>query len=373
MNPTAPSPVQRLQAISQAREWVMEGKLASHSGVPDWVVHSWQHCLGLGMRPNDRVEFEAIDSAQLKRLKAQHLRLREAAQDELARLSRTISGSQYFALLTDAQGVVVDVAGNPNQRDRRVHAIARLGVDLSESRIGTSAIGAALAHQRPVWLHRGEHFFNDTSVYSCAGAPIAGPDGQCLGMLDLTGVMALERPELQHLVAQSARSIETALLRAHPHRLVMRLNWPGRLRNDDTDACLLLDDEGFICARNSLATQLLQLPAGLVPLTDVFAASEGQIHDMQRSNTPLELPLWSGLTVQCLVQPSHAMGAVSSLPTPEVPDLQETGALKRVQDSMIHKALQAAKGNVVLAAKTLGISRATLYRRLSRRGGNGQH
>ena len=77
--------------------------------------------------------------------------------------------------------------------------------------IGTSAIGAALGERQPVWLHRGEHFFNDTSVYSCAGAPLIGPTGACVGMLDLTGIDAPERPELKHLVARSARAIEDAL------------------------------------------------------------------------------------------------------------------------------------------------------------------
>jgi hypothetical protein len=38
-------------------------------------------------------------------------------------------------------------------------------------------------------------------------------------MLDLTGIDAAERPELKHLVAQSARSIENALT------LARRMRW----------------------------------------------------------------------------------------------------------------------------------------------------
>ena len=37
-------------------------------------------------------------------------------------------------------------------------------------------------------------------------------------MLDLTGIDAAERPELKHLVAQSARSIENALTLARAAR-----------------------------------------------------------------------------------------------------------------------------------------------------------
>ena len=350
---------QRLERIEQARHWVMHQGGGQPSGVSDWVVRSWQRCLARGQLPSTRVEFDVIRAQQQQAIKEQHLLLRQAAQAEIQRLCRAISGTHYFALLTDSNGVVVDVGGEPDHRDKRVHAIARIGVDLSENQIGTSAIGAALGEKRPVWLHRGEHFFDDTSVYSCAGAPISAPNGTCMGMLDLTGVMTVERPELQHLVALSARSIEEALLQLQPHQLALRLNWPGHLQNNGADACLLIDDEAHICARNSLASQLLQLPAGKVRLADVFATPEHQIYDLARRTTPTELPLWNGLTVQCVAI------TLSPIEVPTSPRIHMgQGPLKQVQDQMIAKALQAAKGNVGQAAKALGISRATLYRRI---------
>lgn len=350
---------QRLQRIDQARQCIMHDGKDQSPGVSEWVVKSWQRCLERGQRPSDPVEFDLILAHHQSQLQDQHRELRLAAQTEIQRLCRAISGTQYFALLTDAHGVVVDVGGDPDHRDKRVHAIARIGVDLSEARIGTSAIGAALGEQRPVWLHRGEHFYNDTSVYSCAGAPIAAPDGSSMGMLDLTGVMTVERPELQHLVALSARSIEDALLVAQPHQLALRLNWPGHLQNNASDACILIDDESHICARNSLATQLLQLPVGRVRLADVFATPEHQIHDLARRETPTDLPLWNGLTVQCL-----AMTGLASVNRSAPMANPDTSPLRQVQDTMIAKALQAARGNVGQAAKALGIGRATLYRRI---------
>ncbi|NBO14929.1 MAG: histidine kinase [Betaproteobacteria bacterium] len=366
MNPLA-TPSQRLQLIDQARHQVMLEGAQRSADVAEWVTRSWQRCLQRGRRPDERVEFDLIETQRQNALKEQHQALRSAAQAEIQRLCRAISGTHYFALLTDASGVVVDVGGNPNHRDRRVHAIARIGVDLSELSVGTSAIGAALGEQRSVWLHRGEHFFNDTSVYSCAGAPIASPDGRSLGMLDLTGVMTVERPELQHLVSLSARSIEETLLGLQPHRLALRLNWPGHLQNSSADACILLDDEGHICARNSLATQLLRLPVGRVPLSDVFAAPESQIYDLALRPEPTELPLWSGLTVQCVARaasPGNLGTAPLAMALHSAPLARDAGVLKRVEDSMIAQAMKAAKGHVSEAAKALGISRATLYRRL---------
>ena len=50
---------------------------------------------------------------------------------------------RYFAMLTNARGVVIDVQGAVDG-DPRSQLIGRVGVDLSEAAVGTTAIGAAL-------------------------------------------------------------------------------------------------------------------------------------------------------------------------------------------------------------------------------------
>ena len=75
-----------------------------------------------------------------------------------------------------------------------------------------------------------------------------------------------------------------------------------------------------------------------------------------------EVPLWSGLRLNAqallrnqrarLVDTTAAAGP-SALP------------LKDLETSLILQAVRDARGNVAQAAKTLGISRATVYRKLS--------
>jgi hypothetical protein len=76
-------------------------------------------------------------------------------------------------------------------------------------------------------------------------------------MLDLTGIDTAERPELKHLVAQSARSIENALALSQPHSLLVRLNWPGRTLGDESDGLLCLDADGWVTAANPTARQMV--------------------------------------------------------------------------------------------------------------------
>ena len=353
-------PVNRLTQIEQARLNVMnEGAFAS-PWLSDWISQSWQRCLQQGMQPHDEVGFAPLSQAQINRTLDRNHDFVQAARPELERLGRAIAGTSFFALITDAQGVVIDVGGGIDRHDKRVDAIARIGIDLSEQAVGTTAISAALNTQKPVWLHRGEHFFNDTSVYSCAGAPLWNGQGECIGMLDLTGVMSQERPELMHLAALSACSISNALLLRQAHHLLLRLNWPGRLTGDDHDGLLLLDEEGRVLGANLLAREMLNLVKHTQPhASDLFAIPMGLLFDAATHANSMEVPLWSGLHLHIKA------GLQKTFQNASQP--AATGALHQIQSAVINKAIAHAKGNVAQAAKALGISRATLYRKLARK------
>ncbi|WP_424859488.1 helix-turn-helix domain-containing protein [Tepidimonas sp. HKU77] len=330
-------------------------------GIEPWIASSWRRCLARGQRPRERVVFDSVSTAAVRRaLDASHALRRAASPIIDHTLGRAMSDTGYFALLTDAQGIVIDVHGPVDAGNRHVHAIARVGVDLSEAAIGTSAIGAALAERTPVWLHRGEHFFDDTAVYSCAGAPLFDPDGACIGMLDLTGVMAPERRALKHLASVTARRIENALVRLRPHALGVRLTWPGHLPGDDDDGLLALDTDGRIVGANRTAIDMLDLrscASGWPHADEVFAVPCGDLFGAaRRGRGPIEVPTWSGLRVLALAQ-SGRDDAIHGAALP----------LKSREAALIRHAVAQAGGNVAEAARRLGISRATVYRKLGQR------
>jgi transcriptional regulator of acetoin/glycerol metabolism len=362
---------QRLQQIAHARQAVLhEGQGRSGMLAEPWIERSWRRCLDSGKRPDQQVSFEALSPQTLRRTEEANHVLVQAARPVLEKLGVAIASTRYFAILTNAQGVVVDVNGAIDRRDRRADLITRIGVDLSEASVGTTAIGAALAELQPVWLHRGEHFFQGNSAYSCAGAPLFGPDGRCAGMLDLTGVDAVERPELKHLVVQSARSIENALIQSRPHELLIRLNWSSRSLGDDMDGLVSLDPDGWVTGANPAARQMVPaLQAGAssaVHCSELFALPYEMLFDAAKGHTlgdaqAMDVPLWSGLRLHALpllrgqgLAPGRLdrRSAAQALP------------LKDVETALIRKAVNEAKGNVMKAARALGISRATVYRRL---------
>ena len=353
--------------------------------IEPWIVRSWQRCLANGHRPAQQLAFNVVSAPAVRRTADQHAALLQAARPVLAQLTRAVAGMHYFALLTDARGMVIEVQGAVDRNDPRAHAIGRVGIDLSEAAVGTAAIGAALAELQPVWLHRGEHFFEVNSGYSCAGAPLFGTHGQCVGMLDLTGVDVPQRPELRHLVARSARAIEDALFLQLPHALLLRINWPGSTLGGEGNGLMALDADGTVVGTNSMARQLvpqpLREPGVPVHCSDLLAMPWSLLFDAAKRQpaAPMDLPLWSGLRLQGLAQRNtatrHGVGVRTPLPLPHaapaVPVPSGPAPLRAAEAALIRQAVQNARGNVAEAARALGISRATVYRKLGAPKGHG--
>lgn len=359
----------RLAGIEQARRAaLLEHATLPAGSIAPWIERSWQRCISLGLQHHEAVTFSQVSTPQMRQTLEANQRLVQTAKPVLEHLARAIVNTRYFAILTDACGVVVDASGAIDHSDPRAHLITRVGTDLSERSIGTTAIGTALTELQPVWLHRGEHFFEATSVYSCAGAPLFGPDGACVGMLDVTGIDAQERPELKHLVVQSACKIENALVSAQPHAMLLRLNWPGNTMGTDADGILCLDADGWVTGANPVARQMVpgMATAGMatVHISEVFGIPYEQLFDAaKRPVSAVELPLWSGLRLQA----QAIARADETHPRQTSPSGAPTLALREVEAAMIRQAVVEARGNVGQAARALGISRATVYRKLGQR------
>jgi transcriptional regulator of acetoin/glycerol metabolism len=160
----------REAAIARARQLVLQERSPANTGfAAAWLERSWQRCLQLGLQPNQPVHFEVITPTQRAHTQESNQRLLQCAQGIMQGLGKAIANTGYFAILTNAQGIVLDTSGPIDRCDPRAGLITRIGTDLSEQRIGTTAIGSALSELHPVWLHRGEHFFLDNTHYTCAG------------------------------------------------------------------------------------------------------------------------------------------------------------------------------------------------------------
>ena len=111
-----------------------------------------------------------------------------AAQSELDHLYRMVRPAGYAVLFCDTDGVAVEHRGDESTSSLFRHWGTWLGGVWSEHIEGTNGIGTCIAEQRPLTIHRSQHFRARHADLSCSGAPIFDADGSLLAVLDVSAI-----------------------------------------------------------------------------------------------------------------------------------------------------------------------------------------
>jgi transcriptional regulator of acetoin/glycerol metabolism/AraC-like DNA-binding protein len=140
-----------------------------------------------------------------------------SAQEEIDRLYRVVREAGYTVLLCDTGGVAVEHRGDDADASRFRYWGTWLGGVWSEAIEGTNGIGTCIAEERPVTVHRSQHFRSRHIDLSCSAAPVFGVDGKLMAVLDVSAIDP-ELSERAHaltgaLTATAARAIASRLFR----------------------------------------------------------------------------------------------------------------------------------------------------------------
>ena len=81
---------------------------------------------------------------------------------------------------------------------------------------GTNAPGTALALGQPVQIFAAEHLASVVTGWSCAAAPVHGPDGRVLGAIDITGGDEVAGVATMLLVRATVAAVEAELRASAP-------------------------------------------------------------------------------------------------------------------------------------------------------------
>jgi len=121
---------------------------------------------------------------------------------------------QFIFAVGDAKGTLLWVEGDSAVRTaaERMNFVA--GAAWSEAEVGTNAPGTALAVGAPVRIAGIEHYNSAVRPWSCCAVPIHAPDGQMLGVVDLTGDERMATPRALALCRAAARTAEAELARS---------------------------------------------------------------------------------------------------------------------------------------------------------------
>jgi transcriptional regulator of acetoin/glycerol metabolism len=286
------------------------------------VAASWSRSLSHGLDPESRLPPRRLDPQQFSRAVERAGPLVALAQDVLDRLFQSVGDAGCCVLLTDNEGVPLARRSKVCD-DRDFHRLGLwTGAVWNEECGGTNGIGTSLAEGRPLTIYRDEHFFTRNIGLSCTVAPIRDGKGDIVAALDVSNARREHGEALMKLVANAtqdaAQKIESRYFR-----------------------------ESFRHARILMAPDTARGPGGLIAV-DRGDLIVGLSYAARRAY---------GLTDAQLGRPVNDVLA----PSPEPGD-----DLMAAERGAVLRALSRADNNVTAAARLLGVSRATLHRKIAR-------
>jgi len=350
--------------------------------VNEAVIQSWMRCTAARRDARQAVSFDPVTRSRMHACLTRNQQLLAAGNEDLQQLAAALLGTSCRVLLTDGQGVVIHASAPLGTAPQPLlDAGSRVGVNLAEGEIGTTAPGIVARVASACTVHGAEHFHEMLQTLHCAAAPIRDVHGRLAGVLDLSIEGSPFGFDAAGLVALYASTIENRLLRLQsPAHLVLQFQASPRVLGTPLEGLAGVDVNGQLAWLNPVAQRLTGANAlAHPPVDEVFGLAFGDLLALHRAREPQALRLPNGLTVWVRAHIGSAdgvdfnravaTGAPSAPPgdaAPHAPsaDAGPSSTLDDHRDRVITETLAACGGNIARAARQLGVSRGLLYRRL---------
>ncbi|MCU0554177.1 MAG: sigma-54-dependent Fis family transcriptional regulator [Syntrophales bacterium] len=176
--------------------------------VPDVIHESWRRCQESNVNPYTTRVDTVLDAKALGELLERNAELIEISRPFMQNLYGFVRGSGFVVALFDEQGFLLEVIGDADVVERIRKGNFVPGACWSEEEAGTNGCGTVLKMDRPVQVFATEHYCINSHKWTCSGAPIHDPDGDLIGVIDMTGPYLNANPHTLGMVAAAAYAIE---------------------------------------------------------------------------------------------------------------------------------------------------------------------
>lgn len=289
------------------------------------LAASWRRSRDLhGLDPAGSGAVRTLSGAEYSQAREHMDHLIHIAQASMDRLYLAVGGVGCCVLLADRHGVPVERRGAPGDDATFYGWGLWTGSVWSEESEGTNGIGTCIIEQRALTIHRDQHFHSRNTGLSCTVAPIHDHQGRLMAALDVS-------------------SCRADLTEAFGQLIGVAVN----------DAARRIEAENFRCA----------FPEARILLAPTADRTGGALIAVDRDDLVIgatrSARLALGITDEALASslPAADLLGWNADPREDMADSER---------SVILRALARAEGNISAAALLLGVSRATLHRKLAR-------
>lgn len=290
------------------------------------ITASWRRSmLHYGLTPNQQNTARHLSVSELRDAMQGMGLLLHVAKPIMEQLFRSVGRSGCCVVLTDMNGVILHRLINAADDISFDEWGLRSGAVWSEASQGTNGVGTCVVEERPVLIHKDQHFRYKNIGMICMGAPVFDIHGKIMAVLDVSSA----RNDLDRDLAQVIASYVTDIA-SRIEAEYFKASFTGAQivvadgYSSSGTPLLASDRDDLVIGANRAARRMLSLQ------DETFA-------------TPIP---------RCDLQ-SIKQGVTGLL------------AAERAE---VRKAIARTKGNMSAAAKDLQVSRATLYRLLKKHG-----
>lgn len=297
------------------------------------IVASWQRSRVLHeLNPNKVLAPERVSQQELNQTQERLGLLLNLSKTKLDQLYLAVGDVGCSVVLADKNGVAIARRG-AQQDDKTFNKWGLwTGAIWSEEREGTNGIGTCIIEKRPLTIHKDQHFSSKNTGLSCTAAPIFDHNGNLMAVIDVSSCRADLTASFSQLISvavvDTARRIETDhFSQSFPDAQIILASTPATLhannRSPSGAALLAVDHDDLVVGATHSAR-------------DAYGLTDADL------SSPLPLSTLQGRET----------------------DLARDYAFS--ENRIIQQSLAKCGGNISAAAREMGISRATLHRKIKK-------
>lgn len=241
----------------------IENNQVDEKAIRKTILASWQRCMQQGVNPYQKKVNKVCTADVFQQYLEENEFLIRISLPVMENLYEFVVGSGFTVTLANRQGIILKVIGDDDIRQRVKLGNFTEGSDWSETSAGTNAIGTCLATNKPIQIFAHEHFCRCSQHSACSSAPIYDPDGNIIGVLDMTGEDHKVHSHTLGMVVAATHAISNsmAIIRAE-QSCQLSNRYQSTIIDSISEALLATDSQGRITHLNALTRIILGLQMG---------------------------------------------------------------------------------------------------------------
>ncbi len=174
----------------------------------DIIQESHKRCRELRIREEQIFSGEILEEEALQHKFSENRDLILTASPYMEQLLNFVKGTNFFILLTDGQGCILNAIGDEKILTEAFELKMIPGANMSEESVGTNAMAMVIKTQEPIQLSGEDHFIKAYHKWTCSASPIKDLENNLIGALNLTGYTESVHPHTLGMVIAASNAIE---------------------------------------------------------------------------------------------------------------------------------------------------------------------